>query len=457
MKGYVMFSDYHDICIGMINIIKDTLGKLGISEYLIREAVTQSMEMFFVKRSLDVRRTKDAHIYEVVVYNEFEKNGKRCKGHSTTNIYPGMKTDEIEKVLKSAFLAASFVANPWYELPDHVDKAEAAEPDKAIAKLSLAEGSRIMTEALFAEDNAVDYNGTEPFLNSAELFISRKLYRIISWKGSDVSFIKWKVCGEFVAQCKNPQDVETYSDFEFDDLKTDALKAKVRRTLDYTKARTEATKAPKAGKYDVIISGPFVKSIFDYYLDRAGAGYVYAGYPHFTKGKNVWAADEEETEGLNTEASDGDTVTLTLKADVPFSEEAIPMKDRLLIDNGILKCYFGGARFSYYIGEEATGHYDDIEVAPGTMSFEDMKKTPYLHIVNFSDFQVDSTTGSFGGEIRLAFLYDGEKEIPVTGGSINGKIFEAQKTMKMSTELQEDSGYKGPFAIRLNDINVAGE
>lgn len=450
----------------MINKIKAVLSDLKISEYLIREIKTESMELFFIRKSLDVRRTKDSHIYEVVVYNEFTGNEKPCKGNATASIYPGMTQKEIEDALKSAYLAASFVSNKWYELPAYdrdgkwvnswVKEDGSTKEEEPVAKTSepedienglshagLIEGSRIMTEALFAEDKA----GAEPeapFINSAEMFLVRQTQRQTGSLGTDISFVKWRIYGEFVAQCRKPQDVETYADFDYDDLKTEALKAKVRRTLDYTKARTEAVKAPKAGKYDVIISGSYVKSMFDFYLDRAGANFVYADYPHFSKGENVCSPE-------------GDAITLTLKAEVPYSSEGIPMKDRLLFDRGVLKRYFGGTRFSYYIGEEPTGWYDAIEVQPGTVPFEEMKKTPYLHIVNFSDFQMDSTTGSFGGEIRLAFLFDGEKEIPVTGGSINGKIFDVQKTMRMTTQLQEDNGFTGPFAIKLQDVNVAGE
>ena len=92
----------------------------------------------------------------------------------------------------------------------------------------------------------------------------------------------------------------------------------------------------------------------------------------------------------------------------------------------------------------------------GSVSLEEMERSPYLEVVNFSDFQMDSFTGHFGGEIRLAFLYDGEKRIPVTGGSINGNILEAQKNLVFSKEMQVEKDFEGPVAVCMEQINVAG-
>ena len=86
-----------------------------------------------------------------------------------------------------------------------------------------------------------------------------------------------------------------------------------------------------------------------------------------------------------------------------------------------------------------------------------MRSEPYLEVLNFSDFQMNAYNGHFGGEIRLAYLYDGEKKIPVTGGSINGNILEAQKNLVFSSEMQVEKDFEGPLAVCLENINVAGD
>ena len=92
----------------------------------------------------------------------------------------------------------------------------------------------------------------------------------------------------------------------------------------------------------------------------------------------------------------------------------------------------------------------------GSRTLEELKSIAYLHIVSFSDFQMDAFSGHFGGEIRLAFLYDGEKVTPVTGGSVNGSILEAQGHMFFSRERYRDENYEGPFAVRIEGVKVAG-
>ena len=128
------------------------------------------------------------------------------------------------------------------------------------------------------------------------------------------------------------------------------------------------------------------------------------------------------------------------------------------MDEGVLKIFHGGVRFSRYLGIEPTGDYDSkgLNIKPGSVSVEDMKKKPYLWVVNFSDFQMDDFTGHFGGEIRLAFLFDGEKVTPVTGGSINGSILDSQTKMYFSKEIQRDANFEGPYAMCFEDVPVAG-
>ncbi len=423
------------------------LSRLQISEYIINEEHTRSAELFFIKKSLDTRRIKDFSNFEVTVYNSFEKDGKAMKGSSTIHIYDGMTDAEIEKTLSGAYLAASFVCNPTYELQEKTDN-EFIEMESDLVGRSLEESAKIMAEALFAADDREDV-----FLNSAELFVNEVTTKIWSSTGIDAGYRKYYVTGEFVAQCKQPQDVETYQSFRYDSLRTEALISKVRRTLDYTLARAQAKKAPAAGNYRVLICDSYVSELFSYYTSRSLAPYIFAKYSSFKIGENVQA---KTADGGSCELK-GDALTVSLIADTPFSSEGTRQIDRQLLDKGVLKTFHGGVRFSRYIGAEPTGNYRSIKVEPGSVSIEDMKKEPYLQVVNFSDFQMDDFTGHFGGEIRLAFLYDGNTVTPVTGGSINGSIIDAQSSMLLSKETQVEKGYEGPLAVCFDNIPVAGE
>ena len=427
----------------MTDKILAALAAEKVGEYLITKTVQKSAELFFIKKTLDVKRAKEYTKYEVTVFRDFEKNGKACKGQSTVNIFPGMTDDEIRKTINDGMFAASFVANPTYEIPGPSDN-KFIEMESDIAKTSMEESCRIMSEALFAEDNDKD-----AFLNSAELFIYDTSRYIINSKGIDAGYRKCSVSGEFVVQCKAPQDVETYKDFRYDSLDAAALRDKVKRTIEYTKARAQASEAPASGNYRLILSEDYVATLFDFYKDKADASYVFAGYSDYKVGENVQADDDGKITG--------DAITAELKADIPFTGEGIRLIDRPFMEKGVLKTITGNARFASYLGIEPTGVYDDLKVEVGTTSVEEMKKKPYLHVVNFSDFQMDAFDGHFGGEIRLAFLFDGEKVTPVTGGSVNGSWFEVQNRLTLSKEKQNDKGFEGPLAICMDDIPVAGK
>lgn len=200
-----------------------------------------------------------------------------------------------------------------------------------------------------------------------------------------------------------------------------------------------------AGNYTVILSGKNVDELLSYYVNRSCVSMIYPKYSNYQVGTKVQG-----------DTVTGDLLNITLKTTKPYSDEGIRMIDRPLLKNGILKTIHGNSRFSYYLGLKPTGNYESIFVPSGNQSLNEMKAGKYLHIINFSDFQMDSLSGHFAGEIRLAFLCDGNSITPVTGGSINGNLLIAQKNLTFSKEMQIEEGYEGPLAVSLKNISVAG-
>lgn len=423
----------------MIEKIKSVLKKAEITGYTIAETRTESAECFFIRKNLDMKRRTDLVEYDVTVFHPFMKDEKPMMGSSSVQIHPEMEEEEIETVLRSAYHAASFVANPAYRLV--TGKAREHIPsDSTLAGRGLFENVKEMTKALFAADTR-----EEVFLNSAELFAIRLLRRIVGSGGVDVSYETCEVSGEYVVQCVSPQDVETYHSFSYRNLDTEDLRREVEEALEMTLARAQAVRSPQAGKYRVLLSGESMRTFFSYYLERSSSSMIYQEYSGYQNGMPVQG-----------EAIRGDALNLVLKARDPYSQEGVPMRDRVLLENGILRTIHGNNRFACYLGIEPTGIYDSISVSVGSTPFDEMKREPYLHIVSFSDFQMDSFSGHFGGEIRLAFLYDGKTVTPVTGGSVNGSILKVQEHMIFSRERYRNGKYEGPYAVSLEGVPVAG-
>jgi len=133
----------------------------------------------------------------LTVYNDFEKDGRKMRGSSKIGIYNGMTDDEISKAIQEAYYAASFVCNPYYEIPAGKKEEPVVlyNPEEAG---TLAGVAGKMTEALFAEDKLNDV-----FINSAEIFVEKTTSHIINSNGIDVSYQKLAIKGEFLRNALN--------------------------------------------------------------------------------------------------------------------------------------------------------------------------------------------------------------------------------------------------------------
>lgn len=423
----------------MVEQIKAVLQQLGIDVYRIMESRQESVECFFIRKKLDLKRRTDVTDYSIVVLRPHEQDGKRMIGASEVNIHPGMEIEEIKETLQKAYQSAELVCNEYYEL-NTGKKEELIPSDSRFAGQCLEESTKQIVEAMYAPDTMENV-----FINSAEVFTTRIRRRILNSAGVDVSYETYLVSGEYVIQCIEPQDVETHHQFSYHDAEFDALRRDVEEALTMTQARAEAKNPPKAGEYTILLSGKNLQELMTFYCRRSDASMVYLKYSNYQIGDLIQG-----------DSVQGDALTICLKAKEPYSKEGIPMKDRILVENGVLKTLHGGCKFCYYLGIEPTGEYHSVSVPVGSRTIEEMKAAPYLHIVSFSDFQMNALSGHFGGEIRLAFLYDGDKVTPVTGGSVNGSILNVQRNMIFSKERYRNDEYEGPYMVKIEGVKVAG-
>lgn len=416
----------------MINKILNILKEKEINTYLINTVSEESYELFFIKKNLDMKRLKHTLKYELTVYNDFLKNDVKMRGSATCQIYPDMTDDEISKKIADSYYASSFVTNPYYPLPSYEENT-----NYKASSYDINDAIKIMTDAIFT-----DKIDEKCFINSAEIFFIKKNTRIISSENVDVNYSSQHIEGEFVAQCTEPDDVETYQDFYYDTPDADSLRSLVNDTLKITMDRAKAIKISDTGKIKLILSGQYVSDLLSFYTSRASASMIYPKYSDFKL--------NEQVQGDNIK---GDLLNIELIAKYPYSAEGICMKNLPLLENGVLKTIHGNSRFCHYLNTKPTGIYDCIKVNDGDTSIETLKSKRYLHVVNFSDFQMDALSGRFGGEFRLAYYFDGEKEIPVTSGSISGSIIELADNITLSSEHQKLKGYEGPLAISIENVS----
>ena len=422
----------------MFEKIKNALKENAIEVYTVKEITTESAELFFIRHDLDMRRMKNVTSYSVTVFRDFEANGKKMRGSSDAVIAPGSTGEEIRSDLAKAYDAAKNAGNPFFEL--YQGKTEEPLPDKStLAKYDVAEIATLFAGAAFQAD--VD---EDAFLNSLEVFAERTTVRFLSSAGFSIGYQKSVVKGEFITQCKKGQDVEQYFEFEYDERTPEALTEKVHEALQVVKDRAKAKENPASGTYDVVLSGENLRELLWYYFAQTATAMVFPHYSGAEVGKSI--------QGENIT---GEALNLCAVPALPYSREGVPMKERQLLKDGVVEFLHGDTQFAYYMGIEPTGLYQGGRLENGTVAFDELKKG-CLYPVSFSDFRVDPISGEFGGEMRLAYYFDGDEVKILTGGSVNGRIPEIQAGMVFSLERYRDARYEGPFAVKIANVAVAG-
>ena len=429
----------------MIEKIESVLANFkDITGWKIVENHIKSRELFFVKKELDMSRAKEVQKYKVTVYKDFTEDGIKYKGSSEVAVHPTMDEAEIESVIKGAAFSAGYVKSKYYPL---VKGRPSAGKTKDV---SLPELKQIdeMSEAVYKND--VNSDG---WINSCELFLNNDYTRIVNSEGVDVSYTGSDGLLELVVDWKGlKEEVELFKYVNFAGDAKDILSENVRELLDLAKNKAVAKPTPSLRKSTVLLTRESVPTFFKYYFAQSGARGVYDNISQFKVGETV--------QGENVQ---GDYVNMVLDPCLknssdsrPYDNDGIELKPVLIIENGILKRYWGDAMHSYYLNIEPTGSIKNIVVKGGSKSIDDMKKEPYLELLAFSDFQMDEFTGYFAGEIRFGWYFDGNKKIPVTGGSISGSIQDVQKNMFLSKETSQQNNFYGPKTIQLFNVSVAG-
>lgn len=424
----------------MIDKIKKALELSGVKKYKIVENKADSVELFFIKKDLDMDRKKDVTQYDVVVYKRFKVDDMNYMGEASVKVYQTMTLEEMVQLFRGAFYSAGFVRNENYPLVSG-DKEEFKTIYSNFTDYSLEEGVEKLRQAIYKEDN-YDKGG----INSCEIFLNKNRKRIVNSEGLDVSYENYSSEIECITQWKENDDVEIFNLFKPTELNEKQLAMQVKNAIETAKWRDKAKEAVATGKYGVILSHDAVKEIFNYYNEMTDAQTIYDEISSFKVG--------DEIQGKEVK---GDKITITLNPKAPYDRDGIKTRNITIIEDGIVKAIGGTQRFSSYIGVEPIGSVMDIKVSLGNKSLEEMKQGDYLHLTTFSGFEVSMVTGDFAGEIRLGFLCKDGVVTPITGGSISGNLKDIQGNMILSKDELKDGWYEGPLAIEIKDVNIAGK
>ncbi len=398
---------------------------------------TKANEFFFIKHRLDMNRFKEVEHTFLTVYRQLD-DGKFL-GSTTREIHPNTSDEQLLKLIQEMNYGAGFVKNPYYQL---------AKPQGAVKQVFIPIDPLSVASDIIDTIQSVKTTDQEN-INSYEVFVNEKVIKIINSEGIDVEYETIDSQTEIIVNAKmQDSEIEIYRNYTFGTCDKAYLAQQLQDTITIGKDRSLASKTPNLNNFRVVFDGHNAVKLLGYFVDMTNASSVYMKISDYIKGQAI---------------SDNDKISLTALASLPNSSKNVVydddgnlLCDKELIKNSVCLDFWGNEQFSQYLGQSKASIYRNFAFNIGDFNHSALRKRPYLRAAEFSDFQCDSSTGNFAGEIRLAYYFDGEKEIPVSGGSISGNIKQLLSTMRLADKLKQIDNYLIPEFIVLDDVSVSG-
>lgn len=414
--------------------------KVKADGYKIINTTTRAHEFFFIKHQLDMNRYKDVKHTLLTVYKK-DKEGKYL-GSTTREIHPYLKDEELKMIIDQMVYSAQFVKNPYYELVKPEDKN--ISDQLKIDPLEVAKDI-IMTIQATKETPITN-------INSYEVFVNEKIINIKNSLGVDVTYHTLDSQAEIIVNAKlDDQEIEIYRNYTFGTCDKEYLSQQLHNTLQIGIDRSKAVPTNNLKQFRVVFTDHNAIKLLNYFIDMTNVSSIYMKISDYQKGETIAEFTGNDRIGLSAKAK-----LFNSSKNHLYDEDGNLLCDRELISDGVCVDYWGNQQFSQYVGKSKASNFKNFVFTGGSYDQLELKRSPYLKAVEFSDFQCDSATGNFAGEIRLAYYFDGDKEIPVTGGSISGNIRQLQKQMRLAKDLKQIDNYLIPEYVVLDDVVVSG-
>jgi len=412
-----------------------------IGDYKIIFKQTHSYQLFYVSTKLETSRISDSEKYTVCVY--VDKEDKRGVGEFGYASY--MSEEEVKSNIDEAIFNAGLALNPHYEIPGKQEKP--AKIPSNLEDFDFKDLAKEVADAVFSNKmNDIVYSA------ATEIFLNKVTTRIVNSKGLDNEEVSYFGEIELVPTYDTKEkEVEVYHMAKFSNFDKQKIADEVKENLKLVDDRYHAIDLPKTVRdVNVIIDCDEGAKVFNYFLEDSHYS------TKFTKGNLFEVGKSAQGEEIK-----GDKLNISLAPSFlgcansrSIDNDGITLKPVQILKDGVLMANHGDNQFGFYLGVKPTGDLPVVLVEPGKQSFKDMHNKPYLRCVRFSNMQIDRTSGLVGGEVRLGYYFDGEKEIPVTGFTFTGNMHELKSLVELSSELETYAYYHGPKYILLPKVSI---
>ena len=410
-----------------------------VTYYKINKVVKESFQLFFVHDDLETIRNSKTEDLKATIYVLHDN----YLGDSTFTIYASNDDKEIEDKINQAVEKAKLINNEVYTLPE---KEVTNYPIESNFKdYSLEELAKLTQEAVFKAKELVKGD-----INALEIFVTKSTVSVLNSNGLSKEEVRYDCMIEAIPTWNGEKEsVELYCQHHFNEFNSEKITAVIKDYLERVCARYNAVKLDNIGNVNVLLRPEEISGITDELIWDL----TYA---------SVYTKSNKQAIGNNLQKNaKGTLLTIEQKGKIKgsvysrsFDNDGVSLKDKVLIEDGIVKGYFGTNQHAKYLGMDNTGELLCTSLKPGNMSIAEMKKEPYLEIVSMSGIQVNQFNDYIGGEIRLAYYFDGNKVTPVTSLSISGSLEDALNNIYLSKEVTQEGSYFGPQLALIKNLQI---
>ncbi len=410
-----------------------------VSDYKIVVTNQESDELFFVHSSLEtVRKTKTESI-NVVVYVDHSS----FRGEASFSVYATDDDTSIEEKIQNAVETAKLIDNKHFDLPK--DETASFVNNTNFSKHSLSEIGQLIHDVLTEAESE-----TKAKLNATEIFVYKTTTHLVNSQNIDKTFVKYSSLIETIPTYDTKDDsVELYFQTRITTLDKAALKEEILASLNDVTARSKAKKPESEISAPVILRGQEISQIAGNICRDQNYSTIYSKSNTFKLDDKL--AKDPKYDVLNVALYGA---LKNCAGSAYFDSDGVSLTHKTIVkDNKIVGAY-GSSKFAQYLNKPQTGNLSIVTVKCGEHGEKELRKEPYLECASFSGLQIDLQNDYIGGEVRLAYYFDGEKVTPVTGISISAKFSEVLNSLRFSSEEVRLSNYKGPKSLLVEGFKI---
>ena len=411
----------------------------GADGWELTDTVTEGWEYYLIRGRLDQNRVRLTEHIRVKLYQKNEDG--TLLGSVEGEIPPTAAEEEAARLIRRYLAQASYVRNPVYTLNPPSDASDMAQTE-------LPDPGAIAADFLNALSCVRETPETD--LNSVEIFVNACTRRYVNSRGVDVTSRYPSSMLEAVINARREgHEIELYRMFTSGTCDPEALRGDLEEAFRFGRDRLRTGPTPKLGSCDLLLSTDAAEQVYSWFISRMGAATIYQGLSDWKPGTDVMPDAQ------------GDRVTVSAvrcldnsSGNMAYDAEGAPVRDMVLIENGVAKNIWGSRQFAQYLQLDGAFIPRNFAVSGGTS--DDLYGGECLEVVEFSDFQVNAMTGDLAGEIRLAYLHRGGETTVVSGGSVSGNMKELCRGMRMSVRQRQYDTMLIPALTRLSGVHIAG-